>query len=126
MSAIGSLQVRATTSNAKLPLEDVAVTVVDDNGRLLGLRLTDSSGLTTPIRLEVPDSANTQSPDTGKAGFAKVNLYARGQGYEQILVREVQVFPGIVTMQELNLVPLSELPGAFDASQIIDTPPQNL
>ena len=65
MSAIGYIQVIAYTSRAKIPVENTAVTVVSDDGRLLGLRITDSSGKTTPITLEVPDRAESQSPDPG-------------------------------------------------------------
>lgn len=126
MPAIGYIQVKAYTSKAKIPLEDVAVSVVSNDGRLLGLRITNSSGLTTPIKLEVPDEANSQSPDTGKPAFYTVNIYARAENYEQILVRDVQVFAGIVTMQELEMIPLSELPAKFNQAEIIETPPQNL
>ena len=48
MPAFGYIQVKAYTSRAQLPVEDAAVSVVDDQGRLLGLRTTDSSGMTTP------------------------------------------------------------------------------
>lgn len=126
MPAIGYIRVAAYASRARLPLENVAVTVVDETGRLLGLRLTDSSGMTTPISLEVPDAANSQSPDTGKPAFTPVNLYARAEGYEQILVRGIQVFPNTVTMQELAMIPLSEYPEKWNQAEVFDTPPQNL
>ena len=60
------------------------------------------------------------------AGCSTVNLYARAEGYEQILVRGVQVFAGTVTMQDLAMVPLSELPAKWNQAEIINTPPQNL
>ena len=126
MSAIGYIQAKAYTSRAQIPLEDVAVSVVDNDGRLLGLRTTDKNGLTTPIRLEVPDLQNSQSPDTGKPAFATVNLYARADRYEQILVRNVQVFPDTSTMQELAMIPLSELPQSWNQREIFTTTPQNL
>ena len=126
MSAIGYLRVNAYASRAQIPLEDVAVTVVDDNGKLLGLRLTDSNGLTTPITLEVPNLANSQSPDTGLPAFASVNLYARAEDYQQILVRGVQVFPDTVTTQDLEMIPLSELPAKWNQAEEFDIPPQNL
>ncbi len=126
MPEIGYLQVKATTSRAKLPLEDVAVSIVSDEGKLLGLRLTDSSGNTKPIRLEVPDISNSQSPDPGKPVFATVNIYARAQQYTQVLVRDVQVFPETLTVQELNLIPLSEMPGQWNETEIFETPSQNL
>ena len=125
MSAVGYIQANAYTSRARLPVEDAAISVVDDAGRLLGLRTTNSSGLTTPIRLEVPDKSQSQTPGNGKP-YVTVNLYARAEEYEQVLVRGVQVFADTVTMQDLQFVPLSELPGSWKQVEVFDTPPQNL
>ena len=125
MSAVGYIQATAYASRAKLPLEDVAVSIVDDEGRLLGLRTTNSSGQTTPIRLSVPDRAESQSPGQTKP-FVTVNLYARAEDYEQILIRGIQVFADTVTEQELQMIPLAELPGSWNRVEIYDTPPQNL
>jgi hypothetical protein len=125
MPAFGYIQAKAFTSRAQLPLEDAAISVVDENGRLLGLRITNSSGLTTPIRLEVPDRSESQSPGTAKP-FVTVNLYARAEGYEQVLARNIQVFPDTVTTQDVQFVPLSELPGSWNRVIVFDTPPQNL
>ena len=125
MSAVGYIQAMAYASRARLPLEDVAVSVVDDDGRLLGLRTTNSSGQTTPIRLTVPDRAESQSPGQEKP-FVTVNLYARAEGYEQVLIRDIQVFADTVTEQDLQLVPLAELPGSWNQVEVYDTPPQNL
>ena len=126
MSAIGYLRVNAYTSRAQIPLEDVAVAVVGEDGRLLGLRLTDQNGLTTPITLEVPDLSNSQTPNPGRPAFATVNLYARAEDYQQILVRGIQIFANTVTMQDLAMVPLSELPDKWDQAEEFDIPPQNL
>lgn len=126
MSAVGTLQVTAFTSRAKLPVEDAAVSVVDDGGRLLGLRITNSSGQTTPIRIQVPDRSESQSPGAAAKPFTTVNLYARAEDFEQILVRGIQVFADTLTQQELQFVPLAELPGTWNQTEIFDTPPQNL
>lgn len=125
MPAIGYIQVKAYTSRAELPLEDAAVAVVDEDGRLLGLRLTDSSGLTTPIRVEVPDRSESQQPGNAKP-YVTVNLYARAENYEQVLARGIQVFADTTTLQELQFVPLPELPGSWKQVEVFDTPPQNL
>lgn len=125
MPAIGYIQIKAYTSRAELPVEDAAVAVVDENGRLLGLRLTDDSGLTTPIRIEVPDRAASQTPGNEKP-FTTVNLYARAEDYEQVLARGIQVFADTTTLQELQFVPLPELPGDWNPVEVFDTPPQNL
>lgn len=125
MPAFGYIQVKAYTSRAKLPLEDAAVSVVDENGRLLGLRTTNSSGMTTPIRLEVPDLSQSQTPGNSRP-FVTVNIYARAEDYEQVLIRGVQVFVDTVTTQEVQFIPLSELPGSRNRVEIFDIPPQNL
>ncbi len=126
MSAIGYLKVKATTSRARLPLEDAAISVVGENGKLLALRLTDSSGNTGPIKVEVPNRANSQTPDTGKPPFVAVDIYGRAELYTQILVQGVQIFPDTTTVQELNMIPLSEMPGAWNETEIYDTPAQDL
>ena len=90
------------------------------------MRLTDRNGQITPIEVPVPDLAESQSPDPGERPFAIVNLYARLRGYEQIEAENLQVFAGTTTDQNLEMIPLSELPSQWDQTEIFDTPPQNL
>ena len=126
MAQIGTLKIKATASRARLPVEDTSVAVLSDDGKLLALQLTDSSGNTRPIRVEVPDIANSQSPDPGKPVFRAVNIYARAEGFAQVLMQNVQVFSDTTTVQEIRLVPLSELPGVWNDREVFDTPAQNL
>lgn len=126
MSATGYIQVHAYTSTARLPLKDVAVTVTAQDGTAIALRLTDRSGKITPIEIPVPDKAESQTPDASAQPFAVVNLYARIRGYEQIENENLQVFAGTTTDQNLEFIPLSELPGQWNQRVIFDTPPQNL
>ena len=126
MPSTGYIRIRAYQSRAELPLKDVAVAITATDGTAIALQLTDRSGLTAPVALPVPDLQAGQTPDTGEIPFTTVNIYARLKGYEQIENENVQVFPGIVTTQNLELIPLSEMPGAYDKREIFDTPAQNL
>lgn len=127
MSAFGYLQVRAYTSYAQIPLKDVAVTVTDLNGAAIAMRLTNRSGLLdTPLEIEVPDLSASQAPNTGIIPFASVNLYARLENFEEIEVERIQIFANTVTVQNLAFIPLSELPGTWNKTEIFDTPSQNL
>lgn len=91
------------------------------------MRLTDSSGqLQEPIAITVPDLSASQSPNTGTVPFATVNLYARLENYELIEALQVQIFADTVTDQDLELIPLSELPDSWNQAQIFRTPAQNL
>lgn len=126
MSATGYIQVHAYTSNARLPLQDVAVTVTSQDGTAIAMRLTDRSGKIRPIEIPVPDKSESLRPDANEKPFATVNLYGRIAGYEQIENENLQVFADTTTDQNLEFIPLSELPDQWDQTVVFDTPPQNL
>lgn len=126
MSATGYIQVRAYTSNAEFPLKNVAITITASDGTAIAMRLTDQSGQIVPIPIPVPDKSESQTPGNGEPPFTSVNLYARLQGYEQIESENLQIFPDTTTWQNLEMVPLSELPNWWDQNVVFQTPPQNL
>lgn len=126
MSATGYLQVHSYTSNARIPLENVAVMVTDSNGNAIAMRLTDRSGRIEPIAMTVPNKAASETPSTGITPYTTVNIYARLENYEQIEAENVQVFPDTVTDQELEMIPLSEFPDRWTEYEVFRTPPQNL
>ena len=127
MPATGYIQVNAYASNAQIPLKDVAIAITDSSGSAIALRLTNRSGqLDAPIAITVPDLSASQTPDTNIIPFAVVNLYAKLENYEEIEVKNLQVFPDTVTNQNLELIPLSELPEYWNQVEIFDTPKQNL
>ena len=126
MSATGYIQVRAYTSTARFPLENVAIAVTATDGTALAMRLTDRNGLIAPIELPVPDKSESQEPEAGEKPYTAVNLYARLKGYEQIEAENLQVFADTITNQNLEMIPLSEFPNQWDQTVIFNTPPQNL
>ena len=126
MPATGYIQVRAYTSTAQLPLEDVSIALTAADGTAIALRLTDRSGKIVPIEIPVPDRNESLSPDPGERPYALVNLYAHKRSFEQVESENLQVFAGITTVQNLEMIPRSELPGQWDQTVIFDTPPQNL
>ena len=126
MPATGFIQLRAYTSTAQFPLENVAITVTASDGTAVAMRLTDRNGLIMPIEIPVPDRSESLQPDPGERPFATVNLYARKQGYEQVEAENLQIFADTTTYQNLEMVPLAEMPDAWDKTVIYNTPPQNL
>lgn len=126
MPATGYIQVHAYSSYAQLPLENVAIAATSTDGTAIALRLTDRSGQIAPIAVPVPDLAQSQSPDPGEKPFTSVNLYAHLKGYEQIESENLQVFADTTTLQNLEMIPLAELPQNWSQNVIFNTPPQNL
>ena len=126
MPATGFIQLRAYTSTAQFPLENVAITLTASDGTAIAMRLTDRNGLITPMEIPVPDRQESLQPDPAERPFAAVNLYARKQGYEQVEAENLQVFADTTTYQNLEMIPLAEMPDAWDKTVIYNTPPQNL
>lgn len=126
MPSTGYIQVRAYTSVARYPLEEVAIVVTGTDGTALAMRLTDRNGRVEPIAVPVPDKGESLTPDPPEIPFTTVNLYAHLQGYEQIEAENIQVFADTVTNQDLEMIPLAEFPQAFDQREVFITPPQNL
>lgn len=127
MAAKGYIQVRAYESNAVIPLQDVSIAITDASGSAIALRMTNRNGkLDEPIAIDVPEVVYSQSPNTGVIPFAVVNLYARLENYEQIEIENLQIFANTVTVQDLEMIPLSEYPDSYLKSEIFPTPPQNL
>ena len=117
----------AYTGNARIPLQGVAVTITNPDGSAIAMRLTNRSGtLDIPVEISVPDRSASQTPNTGTIPFTTVNLYARLENFETIEIENLQVFPGTLTVQNLAMIPLSELPDSWNKSEIFNTPPQNL
>lgn len=126
MASTGYVQVHAYASDAQIPLEDVAVMITNPDGSAIAMRLTDRSGLIEPIAITVPDRSASQSPNSGVKPYATVNIYARREDYEQIEAENVQVFADTVTFQNLEMIPLAELPEQWSKAELFNTPPQNL
>lgn len=126
LSAQGILQIRTYTSRAQIPVEGVSISVKDAGGKLLATRITDRSGTIAPISISVPALEESLEPDFPGQPFTDVTISAFHPGYEKIEAARVQLFPGIVTMQELELIPLAEFPGLWSQTEYLDTPPQNL
>ncbi|MBO5078812.1 MAG: hypothetical protein J6B67_03905 [Oscillospiraceae bacterium] len=127
MSATGYIQVHAYTSNAQIPLKDVSVAITEPSGPAIALRLTDRSGqLSSPVPITVPDFSASQTPNSGVTPYRVVDLYAKLENYEEIEIKNLQVFADTVTNQNLELIPQSELPEYWNQVEIFNTPGQNL
>lgn len=127
MSASGLIQVHAYTSIAQIPLKDVAITVTDDSGNAIAMALTNRSGqLDEPIRIITPDREESLQPNAPQQPFTTVNLKARLSDYEMIEIESLQVFPGTITDQNLEMIPLAEFPDSWNKSEIFQTNQQLL
>lgn len=126
MSAIGYIQARVYTSSAQIPLRDAAVVVSAPDGTAIAMRTTDRSGLIPVIEIPVPNLSESQEPGAEEQPYALVNMFAYRNGFGPFESRNIQVFAGTTTFQNIMMIPLSQLPNGTEDSMNVVTPPQNL
>jgi len=126
MPSTGYLQLFAYTSRARLPLRDVAVMISDSNNKVIAMGLTDTNGKFGPIAITAPDRIDSLEPGSTEQPFSTVNVHARLENFEQIEADDIQLFSNTVTTQNLEMIPLSELPNQWTKTEFFITPPQNL
>lgn len=132
MDAIGWLNVRVYTSVAQIPVPGATVVVTQkgESGRyrLLSIQITDSSGNIKPVTVETPQASESTEPEDGDVipAFATCEVWAEYPGFARLLVEGVQVFPGVVTFQGMDLSPIPAGESGLDETDIQETPQQDL
>ncbi len=128
MAENGYLSVRVYSTAAQLPVQGALVTVTQPstNGtRLLASRITDRSGNIERITIEAPN--RSESLQSGIASpFTLVDISVDAPGYERILVENAQIFAGIISQQDMDLIPIEERPEAWNTTEVFQVSAQAL
>lgn len=128
MAATGFLTVRVYESNAQVPVVGACVSVTDESGkapRLIATRITNESGIVPSIPIATPDKSESLSPGD-PTPYTKVNILVDYPDFERTLLENVQIFPGIITEQEVMLLPFDDQPDAWNTTEVIDVTAQEL
>lgn len=109
----GRLVVRVYATSAQLPLEGatVVVTTQGHSGKfdLISLQKTDRSGMIDPVTIKTPVAIDsTMENVNGPIPFSSCNVWAEHPGFLVQRVEGVQLFPGVTTRQDMELLPLGE------------------
>jgi len=109
MAEKGTLLFQIYSAHMAIPIKDASVTVttVGRNPVVIAHRITDESGLTSPIEIYTPDTSESTAPNGGLR-FARSNVRLSHPGYYDVIVQDVQVFPGTESIQQMEMIPLPE------------------
>lgn len=105
----GTLTVRAVTGGA-YPVKNALVRVIggeEDNRFVTYTMLTDEDGLTKTLNLPAPATVYSMAPAPSEAPYSLYNLEIDADGYYSKRIYGVTVFPGVNSLQEINMIPLS-------------------
>lgn len=130
MTQTGSLGVRVFTSRAQLPVADATVVITqkssDGKYKVLSLQRTDASGSIKAVNISTPSSGESTQPSSGPRPYARCDIWVEHPEYELMLIEDVQVFPGVESLQLVELNPLVAGESWGDRSNVRVITGQNL
>lgn len=132
--AFGYIVVTARSAGEGIPIEGALVTIseVRTNGSAaaVAVALTDSSGKTERIRVKTPPKYLSERPGAEELPFAPYNVVTEKEGFYTVTNVEMPVYPGVVSVQPIAMVPLEfsegELLYPADTDRFTENMPPNL
>ena len=117
----GRLTVTVRSANGALPVKDALVTVTLDKA-VIGVFSSDESGNTDVIAIPTPPTSASLSPGFAGLPYSTVFIEVDKDGFYSGQYIEVPIFPDILTVQPVNLLPLPEffLGDTFESTQFYD------
>ena len=124
--SIGYLVVRVSTARGAIPLENATVSIrgaTPQNSGIIYSLETDVSGLTPRLPLPTPPKDNSLSPDQGTPySLWSIDVFCKG--FITARYESVPVYSGITSVQNAELVPLSE--GFMPSENVTESETPNL
>ena len=119
----GGIQVNVTTLRRLYPVKNALVTIFTgtrDNMTVIETDITDESGQSKVFTLKAPPRADSQQVENdGRLPYANYNISVRNDGYVEQIAMNVPVFSGVVSIQGIDLLPISAA-GSNVSPQIIN------
>lgn len=124
----GGLVVTVSTAGQTKPIQGAHVIISRREGKneiILRSLITDGNGKTVKIELPAPPEANSTSP-SNKLGYSIYNIRVDYPGYYTIENIDVPIFPGIIAVQPVNMIPLPLDTYQGKAKIFTETEPEDL
>ncbi|MBR4205416.1 MAG: hypothetical protein IKQ92_08060 [Clostridia bacterium] len=124
----GFQRIFVSEANGTIPIAGALVYITDyaeeGGGDVLYSLRTDEDGLTPTVGLPAPDEGESLRPGAARP-YALYGIQVMADGYYPAEYVAVPVFPGVVSLQNVTLIPLGEadaMPGAFGRTALYETP----
>ncbi len=104
----GTLRFRTYTASGALPVEGASIEVfkqINGERQVFYSLVTDISGLTAVISLPAPPKELSETPNSPVQPYAMYNADIRADGYNDVAIRDLPVFEGVLSLQSVPLVP---------------------
>ena len=108
----GKLFVRVTAGRGTFPIHGATVYIREyDNegeGHLLYILRTNEGGLSDTVTLSAPDSSSSLIPNSSTLPYSEYVVTVIKNGFYTVENIGVPIFEGITSIQDVDMVPLSE------------------
>ena len=108
LNSSGTLRVRAYTAGGALPVEGAIVRVLgasEDTRFEVYQSVTDRDGLSQTFILPAPDVNFSLSPSPSELPYSLYDIEISKNGYYTKRIKGLTVFPGINSVQLINMTP---------------------
>ena len=119
----GTLQVKVTTDDGRMPVHNANVRVRDALGGIVYALVTDTAGMTEVVTLFAPSREFSLSPHTSHLAYSAYEILVTHSGYVPQMARGVRVFEGVGGILPIDLVPRTEGTDLGDSVNVIEIPP---
>lgn len=116
--AIGYLRIQTRVANNAIPLENVQVRILDDQGRRMYDLMTDESGETPIISLETVDAGLSLDSDYSGTPYVSYDVLAQASGFRSFYVEGVPIYDGETAILPITLIPVQEAQRGDEAMRI--------
>ncbi len=126
MTPSGTIQFRVFTSAANIPVSGATVIVrnQDPPYALYGILVTDESGQTPILTIPAKEASLGQTSGSEIKPWVGLKVYIEHPAYEEVTFDGVQLFPQILSVQAVQLLPNQKTDPEEDDLQEYDLSPQ--
>ena len=110
LDEFGTLSVRAFVARGALPVSGAVVRITgaeEQNRSVIHSLITDRDGVTPPVSLPAPNRNLSLTPHPSATPYALYDIEVSADGYFPKKLVGVPVFPGIYSLQPVNMIPES-------------------
>ena len=119
--ANGTLKITTSMGQDALAVANAGYAIMDANGQVLASGVTNENGESQIHTLTAPPRDQTLTPNPNIRPYGTYNVWVRKPGFVPQEYRNVQIFDGMQSILNVNMIPLTE--GTGNQPIIIDTPP---
>ena len=129
----GSILLYVSAAGQAAPLPGTVLTVADEGGAVRVRLVSDADGYAEAAALPAPDATYSLDPDnTTVQPYALYRIEAALDGWQPLVLENVQVFDGQQTIARLSLLPAGAVPAAAQSrtgkveTNVVTIPPHTL